>query len=111
MEKRPHLGTLSTKRETQKQLNKQLAEDPIGPNRAPKRLRVPYIKDLYPTSREDGSLVNNKSLAQLQNLKSSKTFKGENTNKISFKREGGIFISPLTANSSKTLKGNNKMDL
>ena len=34
IEKRPYLGALSTERETQKQLNKQLAEDPIGPNKA-----------------------------------------------------------------------------
>ena len=63
IEKRPHLGVLSTKGETQKQLNKQLAENPIGPNRAPKQLKVLYIEDLYPTSRENGSLVDNKLLA------------------------------------------------
>ena len=39
------------------------------------------MEDLYSTSREDGNLVDNKSLTQLQNFKSSKTFKGENTNK------------------------------
>ena len=72
---------------------------------------MPYIENLYPTSREDGSLVENKLLAWLWNFKSSKTFKGENTSKILLKRESGISISPLTVNSSKTLKGNNKMDL
>ena len=72
---------------------------------------MPYIEDLYPTSREDGNLVDNKLLAWLWNLKSSKTFKGENTSKTSPKREGGTSISPLTTNSSKTLERNNKIDL
>ena len=67
------------------------------------------MEDLYPTNREDKNLVDNKLLAQLQNLKSSKTFKGENTSEISPKREGSI--SPLTITSSKTLERNNKMDL
>ena len=67
------------------------------------------MEDLYPTSREDGNLVNNKLLTWLQNLKSSKTFKRENTSEISPKREGGI--SPLTITNSKTPKRNNKMDL
>jgi hypothetical protein len=35
----------------------------MGPNRAPKQLKMPYIEDSYPTSREDGSLINDKSLA------------------------------------------------
>ena len=60
------------------------------------------MENLYPTDREDGNLVNNKLLAWLQNLKSSKTFKGEDTSKISPKREGSI--SPLTIISSKPLK-------
>ena len=30
---------------------------------------------------------------------------------LSTEREGGISISPLTANNSKTLEGNDKMDL
>jgi hypothetical protein len=68
------------------------------------------VEDLYPTSREDGSLVDNESLTWLWNLKSSKTFKGENTSKTLLKREGGIFISPLTANGSKILKGNNEIN-
>ena len=63
MEKRPYLGALSTEGETQKQLNKRPAGGPIGPSTAPKRLRVPYMEDLYPTSREDGNLVDNKLLA------------------------------------------------
>ena len=67
------------------------------------------MEDSYPTDREDRNLVDNKSLTQLQNLKSSKTFKGEDTSKILFKREGGV--SPLIISSSKTLKRNNKMDL
>ena len=66
------------------------------------------MEDLYSTSREDGHLVDNKSLTQLQNFKSSKTFKGENTNKILFKREGGAFISPLTTISSKKTKPKKK---
>ena len=69
------------------------------------------MEDLYPISREDGNLVDNKSLAQLQNLKSSETFKEKNTNKILFKREGGTFISPLTTAGNKTLKIINKLDL
>ena len=69
------------------------------------------MENLYPTSREDGSLVDNKSLAQPWNFKSSETFKGENTSKTLLKRESGISISPLTANSSKTPEGNNKIDL
>ena len=63
MEKRPYLGALSTEGETQKQLNKQPAKDPMGPSRAPKWLRVPYVEDLYPTSREDGKLVDDELLA------------------------------------------------
>ena len=69
------------------------------------------MEDLYPTGKEDGNLVDNKLLAQLQNLESFKTFKGENTSKTSPKREGGVFISPLTTASSKILENNNKMDL
>jgi len=65
IDKRPYLGALSTKGETQKQLNKRPAKDPIDPSRAPKRLRVPYMEDLYPTSREDKNLVDNKLLAWL----------------------------------------------
>ena len=65
IEKRPYLGALSTKGETQKQLNKRPAKDPIGPSRASKRLRVPYIEDLYPINREDGNIVDNELLAQL----------------------------------------------
>ena len=82
----------------------------MGPNKAFKQLRVLYIEDLYPTNREDGSLVDNKLLVQLQNFKSSKTFKGENTNKILPKRKSSISISPLTANGSKILKGNNEIN-
>ena len=67
------------------------------------------MEDLYPTNREDGNLVDDELLAQLQNLKSSKTFKREDTSKTLPKREGGI--SPLTITNSKTLKRNNKMDL
>ena len=80
----------------------------MGPNRAPKRLRVPYIEDLYP-SRKDRNLVDDKLLAQLQNLKPSKTFKGENTSETLPEREGGV--SPLATNSSKTLERNDEMDL
>jgi hypothetical protein len=71
---------------------------------------VPYIEDLYPTSREDKSLVDNKSLAWPWNLESSETFKGENTSEISPKREGGAPISPLTTTSSKTLERNDEID-
>ena len=67
------------------------------------------MEDLYPTDREDENSVNNKLLAQLQNFKSSKTFKGENISKILPKRESSI--NPLTITSSKTPKRNNKMDL
>ena len=69
---------------------------------------MPYIENLYPTNREDGNLVNNKLLVQLQNFKSSKTFKEENTSEILPKRGGGI--SPLTITNSKMLKRNNEMD-
>ena len=67
------------------------------------------MEDLYPTSREDRNLIDDKLLAWLWNLKSSETFKGENTSKTSPEREGGV--SPLTTTSSKTLERNNKIDL
>jgi hypothetical protein len=67
------------------------------------------VEDLYPTSREDGNLVDNESLAWPWNRKSSETFKGENTSEISPEREGGA--SPLTTTSSKTLERNNEIDL
>ena len=74
----------------------------MAPNRAPKQLKVLYIENSYLTNRENKKLVNNKLLAQLQNLKSSKTFKGENISKILPKREGSV--SSLTIFSSKMLK-------
>ena len=67
------------------------------------------MEDLYPTSRENGNLVDDKLLAQLWNFKSSKTFKEEDTSKTLPKKEGGI--SPLTITSSKTLERNNEIDL
>ena len=67
-----------------------------------------YVEDLYPTSREDGTLVDDKLLAWLWNLKPSETFKGENTSEILPEREGGV--SPLATNSSKMLERNNKID-
>ena len=67
------------------------------------------MEDLYPTNREDRNLVDNKLLAWLWNLKSSETFKGEDTSKTSPKREGGV--SPLTITSSKTPERNDEMDL
>jgi len=70
---------------------------------------VPYIEDLYPTSKEDGNLVDNKLLAWLWNLKSSETFKGENTSEILPEREGGV--SPLTIAGSNMLERNNKINL
>ena len=70
---------------------------------------MPYIEDLYPISREDRNLVDDKLLAWLWNLKSSETFKGEDTSEILPKREGGV--SPLTITSSKMLERNNEIDL
>jgi len=67
------------------------------------------MENSYPTNREDGNLVDDKLLAWLWNLKSSKTFKGENTSKTPPEREGSV--SPLTTTSSKTLERNNEMDL
>ena len=67
------------------------------------------MEDSYPTDREDGNLVDNKSLAWLWNLKSSKTFKGEDTSETLPKREGGV--SPLTITGSKTPERNDEMDL
>ena len=72
---------------------------------------MPYIEDLYPTNRESGNLVDDKSLAWPWNLKSSKTFKGKNTNKILLERKGSISISPLTTTGSRMLERNNKLDL
>jgi hypothetical protein len=109
MEKRSYLGAPSTKGETQKQLNKRLAKDPMGPSRAPKRLRVPYVEDLYLTNREDGNLVDDELLAWLLNLKSSETFKGENTSKTLPEREGDAPASPLTTTGNKTLERTNKI--
>ena len=63
MEERPYLGALSMEGETQKQLNKRPAKDPISPSGALKQLRVPYIEDLYPTNRENRNLVDDKLLA------------------------------------------------
>ena len=70
---------------------------------------MPYIENLYSTDREDGNLVNNELLAWLWNLKSSKIFKGEDTNKTLPKKKGGI--NPLTITNSKTPEKNNKIDL
>jgi hypothetical protein len=70
---------------------------------------VPYVEDLYPTSREDGNLVDNELLAWPWNYKSSETFKGENTSEISPEREGGA--SPSTTTSSETPERNDEMDL
>ena len=108
MEKRPHLGAPSTEGETQKQSNERPAEDPTGPSRAPKRLRMPYVEDSYPTGREDGNLVDDESLAWPWSLESSETFEGEDTSEISPKREGGA--SPLTITGSKTPERNDEMD-
>ena len=66
------------------------------------------MEDLYPTSREDRNLIDDELLAWLWNLKSSKTFKGENTSEILPEREGGV--SPFTT-GSETLERNDKIDL
>ena len=66
------------------------------------------MENSYPTSRENRNLVDDELLAQLQNLKSSKTFKGEDTSETLLKREGGV--SPLTITNSKTLERNDKID-
>ena len=70
---------------------------------------MPYIEDLYPTSREDRNLIDDELLAWLWNFESSETFKGEITSEILPEREGGV--SPLTTASSKTLERNDEMDL
>jgi hypothetical protein len=67
------------------------------------------MEDLYLTNREDGNLVDDKLLAWLSNLESSKTFKGENTSKTLPKREGDAPISPLTTTGSKTLDRTNEI--
>ena len=65
------------------------------------------MEDLYPTSREDGNLIDDELLAWLWNLESSKTFKGENTSEILPEREGGA--SPFTT-GSETLERNDEID-
>jgi hypothetical protein len=70
---------------------------------------VPYVEDLYPTTREDGNLVDNKSLAWPWNLKSSETFEGENTSETPPKRERGISARPSTTSRTPE-RNNNEMD-